>query len=52
MKNPKSSISIKLETFKPLMPHVACFKNLKNLKLEVLKTLEIFKGNKISSPKP
>jgi hypothetical protein len=52
MKNPKSSIIIKLKNLKPLMPHVACSKNLKNLKLQVLKTLEIFKNNRISSPKP
>jgi hypothetical protein len=44
---PKSFIILKLETLKPLMPHVACLKNLKNLKLQVLKTLEIFKSNRI-----
>jgi hypothetical protein len=25
------------------MPHVACLKNLKNLKFQILKTLKIFK---------
>jgi hypothetical protein len=47
LKNPKSSIIIKLETLKPLMPHAACLK-----KPEKLKTIEIFKNNRVSSPKP